>query len=118
MTNTIETSKDPKSKNGLSPSYAMVITVCAVTVLFIIALVHAYMHSDGTPYAAGREFGIMLRNFTGSGMLKNGVGLGSIIAVLTSWERNKSILWAILHAFFGWLYVLYFALSRTSTKYN
>ncbi len=36
-----------------------------------------------------------------------GIGLGTIIAVVVSWSRNKSILWAILHGFLGWLYVIY-----------
>jgi len=36
-----------------------------------------------------------------------GVGLGTIIAVVLSWSRNKSILWAIIHGLFGWLYVIY-----------
>lgn len=45
-------------------------------------------------------------------VIKNGVGLGSVIAVVASWDRNKSILWAIIHGIFGWLYVLYFALTR------
>lgn len=41
-----------------------------------------------------------------------GIGLGSILAVVLSWTRNKSILWAILHACFGWLYVIYYAFTR------
>jgi len=36
-----------------------------------------------------------------------GVGLGTIIAVVISWTRNKSILWAIVHGILGWLYVIY-----------
>ena len=36
-----------------------------------------------------------------------GIGLGTIIAVVLSWSRNKSILWAIIHGILGWLYVLY-----------
>jgi len=36
-----------------------------------------------------------------------GIGLGTIIAVVVSWSRNKSILWAIIHGFLGWLYVIY-----------
>ena len=36
-----------------------------------------------------------------------GVGLGTIIAVVLSWSRNKSILWAIIHGILGWLYVIY-----------
>ena len=36
-----------------------------------------------------------------------GIGLGSVIAVVISWDRNKSILWAIIHGLFGWFYVVY-----------
>ena len=43
---------------------------------------------------------------------QTGIGLGSVIAVVASWDRNRSILWAIIHAIFGWLYVIYFAISR------
>ncbi|MGI9190970.1 MAG: hypothetical protein ACR2IL_02535 [Chitinophagaceae bacterium] len=42
----------------------------------------------------------------------SGIGLGTAIAVVASWSRNKSILWAIIHGVFGWLYVIYFALTR------
>jgi len=45
-------------------------------------------------------------------VIQGGVGLGSVIAVVTSWSRNESILWAIFHAIFGWFYVIYFALTR------
>lgn len=41
-----------------------------------------------------------------------GIGLGSAIAVAISWSLNKSILWAIVHGFFGWFYVIYHALTR------
>jgi hypothetical protein len=41
-----------------------------------------------------------------------GVGLGTAIAVTISWSVNKSILWAIIHGIFSWLYVIYFALTR------
>lgn len=47
-------------------------------------------------------------------VIRNGVGLGSVIAVTVSWERNKSILWAILHGIFSWIYVIYYALSQTT----
>jgi hypothetical protein len=43
--------------------------------------------------------------------LDGGIGLGSIIAVVASWSRNKSILWAILHGLMGWIYVIYFAIT-------
>ena len=41
-----------------------------------------------------------------------GVGLGTIIAVVVSWSRNKSILWAIIHGILGWLYVIYAIIVR------
>jgi hypothetical protein len=47
-------------------------------------------------------------------IIQSGVGLGSVIAVTCSWERNKSILWAILAGILSWFYVIYFALTRES----
>ena len=44
--------------------------------------------------------------------IDGGIGLGSIIAVVASWSRNESILYAILHGFLGWAYVIYLALTR------
>jgi len=41
-----------------------------------------------------------------------GIGLGAVIAVVCSWQRNRSILWAILAGILSWFYVLYFALTR------
>ena len=41
-----------------------------------------------------------------------GIGLGSVIAIIASWSRNQSVLWAILHAFLGWIYVIYFVITR------
>ena len=43
---------------------------------------------------------------------QTGIGLGSAIAVVCSWHRNRSILWAILAGILSWLYVIYFALTR------
>ncbi|MDH5826688.1 hypothetical protein [Sphingobacterium faecium] len=43
---------------------------------------------------------------------KSGIGLGSVIAIVTSWDRNKSILWAIFHGICSWFYVIYFAITR------
>jgi len=44
--------------------------------------------------------------------IDGGIGLGSIIAVVASWSRNKSILWAIVHGLMGWIYVVYFVFTR------
>ena len=34
-----------------------------------------------------------------------GIGLGSVIAVLLAWTIHHSIVWAIIGAVLGWLYV-------------
>jgi hypothetical protein len=45
-------------------------------------------------------------------IVRNGVGLGSVIAVVISWHRNKSVLFAIIHGVFSWLYVIYYVIIR------
>jgi hypothetical protein len=45
-------------------------------------------------------------------IIQNGVSLGAVIAVVLSWHRNRSILWAILHGILSWIYVIYFAITR------
>ena len=47
---------------------------------------------------------------------QTGIGLGSAIAVVCSWHRNRSILWAILAGILSWLYVVYFALTRKADE--
>jgi hypothetical protein len=42
----------------------------------------------------------------------SGITLGSALAIVCSWERNKSIILAAVAGLFSWLYVLYFALTR------
>jgi len=41
---------------------------------------------------------------------KYGVSFGSALAIAISYTNNHSILWAIIHGIFSWLYVVYFAL--------
>lgn len=41
-----------------------------------------------------------------------GIGLGSALAVAISWSLHSSILWAIVHGFFSWFYVIYYAFTR------
>lgn len=46
-------------------------------------------------------------------VVKNGVGFGSALAIAISWHAHQSILWAVVHGFFSWFYVIYFAITRT-----
>lgn len=56
----------------------------------------------------------MLVAEVGVNAAQTGIGLGSAVAVVCSWDRNRSILWAILAGFLSWIYVIYFALTRES----
>lgn len=58
-------------------------------------------------------FGQEISKSTTQTITQSGIGLGSVIAVVTSWDRNKSILWALIHGILGWLYVIYFAFTRS-----
>lgn len=44
--------------------------------------------------------------------ISSGIGFGASLAMIISWSVNKSILWAMLHGFFSWFYVIYFAFGR------
>ena len=57
-------------------------------------------------------FGQEISKSTTQTITPSGIGLGSVIAVVTSWDRNKSILWALIHGILGWLYVIYYAFTR------
>ncbi|WP_286770248.1 hypothetical protein [Sphingobacterium sp. 40-24] len=57
-------------------------------------------------------FGQEISKSTTKTITQSGIGLGSVIAVVTSWDRNKSILWALIHGILGWLYVIYYAFTR------
>lgn len=41
-----------------------------------------------------------------------GVGIGNVLGIVLSWSVNKSILWAIIHGFLGWFYVIYHIIFR------
>jgi hypothetical protein len=42
----------------------------------------------------------------------SGISLGSAIAVTVSWSLYHSLVWTIIHGFFGWAYVAYYAVTR------
>ncbi|MCL5671168.1 MAG: hypothetical protein M1423_07735 [Acidobacteria bacterium] len=39
---------------------------------------------------------------------RQGISFGSALAMILSWSVNRSVLWAILHGIFSWVYVIYF----------
>ena len=55
----------------------------------------------------------MMLTETTSNITQSGIGIGSAVAIVISWHRNKSILFAIIHGVLSWIYVIYFALTRS-----
>ncbi|QDT67348.1 hypothetical protein MalM25_02450 [Planctomycetes bacterium MalM25] len=55
---------------------------------------------------------MLLAHAAAETVTQTGIGLGSAIAVVCSWERNRSILWSVLAGILSWVYVIYFALTR------
>lgn len=51
-------------------------------------------------------------NNTSKTVIENGVTLGTVIAVVTSWSRYQSVLLAIFHGILSWLFVFYFVFTR------
>ena len=45
-------------------------------------------------------------------MAKAGVSFGSALAIAISWSEHHSIIWAVVHGFLSWLYVVYYAATR------
>jgi hypothetical protein len=54
-----------------------------------------------------KMFKWLTRPFVGQG-----ISLGSALAMILSYDRNQSILWAILHGILSWFYVIYVALLK------
>lgn len=36
----------------------------------------------------------------------HGIGIGNIVAAVVSWAQWKSVGWALVHGFFGWIYLI------------
>ena len=43
---------------------------------------------------------------------RTGLSMGSALAIVISWSLHQSIVWAIIHGFLGWLYVVWYAITR------
>ena len=49
-------------------------------------------------------------------VIRGGISLGTVMAAVTSWVRNRSVLLMIIHGFFSWFYVIYFVLTREKSE--
>jgi hypothetical protein len=52
------------------------------------------------------------RTYVSRSVVKNGIGFGTALAIAISFSTHHSILWAMIHGVFSWLYVIYYALTR------
>lgn len=41
-----------------------------------------------------------------------GIGFGSAIAIVISWSRNRSVVFAVIHGLLGWLYIIYYLITK------
>ena len=41
----------------------------------------------------------------------SGISMGSALAMILSYTKWHSILWAIFHGFLSWIYVIYYAIK-------
>ena len=48
----------------------------------------------------------------GTEVTRSGIGFGVALAMVISWSQHSSILWAIVHGVFSWLYVIYYVYTR------
>jgi hypothetical protein len=42
-----------------------------------------------------------------------GITFGTALAITISFNKNRSVLWAIIHGFFSWFYVIYYLLFKS-----
>jgi hypothetical protein len=45
-------------------------------------------------------------------IVMQGLSFGTPLAIVISYHKNRSVLWAIIQGFFTWFYVFYFLLTR------
>ncbi len=44
-----------------------------------------------------------------TGVVYSGISMGTALAMILSYTKWHSILWAIFHGFLSWIYVIYYA---------
>ncbi|WP_158984247.1 hypothetical protein [Lysobacter panacisoli] len=43
-------------------------------------------------------------------------GFGNALAMLLSWSVNRSVLWALVHGFLSWVYVIHYMLVHAGKR--
>jgi hypothetical protein len=74
--------------------------------------VHAFLAYN--PKGVTSQEGLMngtVVNYSVEGA-KYGISFGTALAIAISYTNNHSVLWAIIHGLFSWLYVVYYVLFK------
>ena len=71
---------------------------------------------DRTPFNKDSQMLIAQIANDAAHITHTGIGLGAAIAVVCSWQRNRSIGYAIVAGILSWIYVIYFACTRTADE--
>lgn len=74
------------------------------------------LSADNPLFGDGTMTLAQITQFSPQSAAQSGIGLGSAIAVVCSWQRNRSIIWAIIAGLLSWFYVIYFALTRRADE--
>ena len=48
---------------------------------------------------------------------RTGLQLGAALAIVISWTSNGSLFWALVHALFGWIYVVYALVMKEEVSF-
>jgi hypothetical protein len=43
---------------------------------------------------------------------KTGLGFGAVLAMIMSWTLHQSVIWVLIHGLLGWIYVVYYLLTK------
>ena len=43
---------------------------------------------------------------------KTGLGFGAVLAMIMSWTLHQSLIWVLIHGLLGWIYVVYYLLTK------
>lgn len=54
-----------------------------------------------------------IRSYAGAGCGAPVYSVGATLSVVISWETNHAVLWAVLHGFLSWLYVIYAVVAHS-----
>ena len=67
--------------------------------------------ASGRPIGGTRQREARARTWVQTGT-STGLSMGSALAIAISWSQHQSIVWAIIHGFLSWLYVIWYAITR------